>query len=376
MKNTLKEFALIAATLAGLSTAALGATPSLKVGDPAPKLASGKFVQGDAVTKFQPGKAYIVEFWATWCGPCRMSIPHLNDIYTKYKDKGLVVIGQDCWEKDDSLVGPFVKEMGDKMTYRVALDDKSTEENGAMAKTWMEAAGRHGIPSAFLVGTDGNIAWIGHPMELEAKEDVSDQVLAGKYDIKKAVADYDKGLKAEEAQAKVMAPMQEKMGAMMKAMRAKKWDEALTDLDDAEKLLPEDKRAGMGLNFKVNRFRILLGKKDYPTAYDLGSKIADKNENNSGLLNFLAWQILADKDNDKPNLDLAGKFAERANKAADGKDPSILDTQARLLFMKGQKEAAIDTQSKAIALAEDQQMKTSFQKTLDSYKAGKLPGLN
>jgi thiol-disulfide isomerase/thioredoxin len=153
---------------------------TLKAGDPAPKLETGKYVQGEPVKDFQKGKAYIVEFWATWCGPCRASIPHLNEVYLKFKDKGLVVIGQNCWEQDDSLVAPFVKNMGDKMTYRVALDDKTTNQKGQMAKTWMEAAGRKGIPSAFLVDTKGVIAWIGHPMAL--KEDVIEDVLAGKYD--------------------------------------------------------------------------------------------------------------------------------------------------------------------------------------------------
>ena len=148
-------------TLAASATLALAAEKTLKVGDPAPKLQTGKWVQGDAVKDFEKGKAYVVEFWATWCGPCRVSIPHLNETYTKYKDKGLVVIGQDCWEKDDDLVAPFIEKMGEKMTYRVALDDKSHDEKGQMAKTWMEAAGQNGIPSAFLVDTKGVIAWIG-----------------------------------------------------------------------------------------------------------------------------------------------------------------------------------------------------------------------
>jgi hypothetical protein len=78
--------------------------------------------------------------------------------------------------------------MGDKMTYRVALDDKSTDKKGHMAKTWMEAAGRDGIPSAFLVDTKGVVAWIGHPMEL--KEKVIEDVLAGTYDINKAAVSY------------------------------------------------------------------------------------------------------------------------------------------------------------------------------------------
>jgi thiol-disulfide isomerase/thioredoxin len=176
MKQLRLTAALFALTAGMTFTLVAGST--LKVGDPAPKLQTGKWVQGDPVKDFAKGKAYIVEFWATWCPPCRASIPHLNETYNKFKDKGLVVIGQDCYEKDETLVAPFVKKMGDKMTYRVALDDKSSDSKGQMAKTWMEAAGRNGIPSAFLVNTKGVVAWIGHPMEL--KEETIEDALAGK----------------------------------------------------------------------------------------------------------------------------------------------------------------------------------------------------
>jgi thiol-disulfide isomerase/thioredoxin len=370
MNTTQKKWtALILALTAGAASA-VAAEPTLKIGDPAPKLQNGQWVQGEPVKEFRPGKAYLVEFWATWCGPCRASIPHLNEVYTKFKDKGLVVIGQNCWEHDDKLVEPFIKTMGDKMTYRVALDDKEVNTKGAMAQNWMAAAGRRSIPSAFLIDTKGIIAWIGHPMTLQ--EETIEQVLAGKYDIKKAAADYEKDMAAEAAQEKEMEPAQAKFKVLSEAMREKKWDEALDSLAEAEKLLPENRRASLKTSLNMTRFKILLGKKDYPAAYKLAAKMSESDKDNAALQNYLAWEIVSDKSIEKPDLELAEKLANRASEADKGNSPEILDTQARVFFMKGRRQEAVQIQSKAVALA-DSDHKQALQSKLDSYKKGELP---
>ena len=342
--------------------AAAAPVPTLKLGDPAPKLTNGKWVQGDAVTSFEPGKAYLLDFWATWCGPCVESIPHVNEISLKYKGSNLVVIGQVCWEDNggaDEEVAPFVKKMGDKMTYRVALDDTTGSAKGKMAENWMQAAGQDGIPTAFLVDTKGRLAWMGHPMEL--KDSVIDQVLAGTFDIQKAAADL--------AQQKLDDIQLDKLADELdSALSDKKWDDANAKLVEMAKLMPADETNRLDMV----RFGILLGKKDYPGAYKLAAQISDDHKDDVRLLDKLAWGIAADPSIETRDLDLAEKIAKQGNETAKGQDPSTLDTLARLSFMRGKKDEAVAFEQQAIAVATDDQ-KDELKQSLESYKKGELP---
>jgi thiol-disulfide isomerase/thioredoxin len=156
------------AVVFGLCVARASAEGPLLVGDKAPKFEVKEFVKGDPVQKFDKDKVYVVEFWATWCGPCRTSIPHLTELQKKYKD--VTFIGVSAFENDQKKVKPFVEEMGEKMDYRVALDsvpDGGDRADGKMAKNWMLAAKQGGIPTAFIIDGEGRIAWVGHPMEME-----------------------------------------------------------------------------------------------------------------------------------------------------------------------------------------------------------------
>jgi len=168
----------IIAALAALAVLAVNVNAaSLSVGDPAPGLKASRWVKGEAVEKIEKNRTYVIEFWATWCPPCRASIPHLTELAHKYKGK-VTFVGMDSFERgseeaSNALVNKFVEEMSGKMDYHVAMDTSDKH----MSKKWMDAAGQNGIPCAFVV-QDGKIAWIGHPMQgLEQK---LEEVVAGK----------------------------------------------------------------------------------------------------------------------------------------------------------------------------------------------------
>lgn len=346
----------VAGALLGLVL--LPSVHALEVGDAAPALKTGEWVQGEPVKSFDKDKVYVVEFWATWCGPCRETIPHLNEVQKKFADKGLVVIGQNVWEENEAAVAKFVKKMGDKMSYRVALDDKSAQEEGAMANTWMKASGQDGIPTAFVVDKAGKVAWIGHPMD--GLDEVVASVIDGSFDPKKAREIADK----QQAAAGELEAAYAKIG---EAMEKEAWDDALKAVDEAEKLLPEGDRQAL----LPARIQILVGAGNMDKLHAYVKAAGERSNDDVEALNDLAWSLVATAGLENPDLDLAEKLATRANELAKGEEPHVLDTLARIVFMQGQRKA-IALQQKAVEKAGEDD-KEMLEGTLDNYRGGYLP---
>lgn len=124
------------------------------------------------VTNFEPGKIYLVEFWATWCGPCVASMPHLAETQEKYKDQIQIisVSDEDLDTVTKFLEGPLRSPEEDgPQTYGELTSGYclTTDPDRSVSKDYMEAAGQNGIPCCFIVGKTGEIEWIGHPMSMD-----------------------------------------------------------------------------------------------------------------------------------------------------------------------------------------------------------------
>jgi thiol-disulfide isomerase/thioredoxin len=345
---------IVSTALTLLLVAAVNApAQTLTLGDEAPPLTLSKWVKGDKLDRLEPGQTYVVEFWATWCGPCRVSIPHLTELQKKYKDR-VKFIGVSIWEQDQKKVEPFVKQMGDKMDYNVAMDDVAEGapgNQGKMAKAWMAAAEENGIPTAFVV-KDRKVAWIGHPMSMD--EPLA-KVVVGEYDLQAAVSER-REMKAQ--QKKMMELSQKLRGHLVK----REFKEAVDVIDKATADDPKlEPMLGM------TKFNLLLQSGDEDAATSFGEKLVEKpGPNGAQMLNALAWGIVnpnRPSPASKPLIKLALKAAQRANDLTDGKNAAILDTLAKAYFDSGDAAKALEYQEKAVKLGgdNDQELKSRLE---------------
>jgi thiol-disulfide isomerase/thioredoxin len=192
----------------------------LTIGSPAPAPAIEHwFHDKEPIESFVKDKVYVVEFWATWCGPCISSMPHLREIQERHADDGLTVISVS--DEDPETIEQFLDREKDDTTFREITSHYwlATDPDGSMKTDYMRAAGQNGIPTAFIVGKTGEIEWIGHPMRID--EPVA-QILAG---------DWDREAYARR-QAAEMELRRTMMGIAMKA-RENKFAEAKTMLEEA-----------------------------------------------------------------------------------------------------------------------------------------------
>ena len=136
---------IVALGAISLPAIALDGQPTGKVsaGNPAPDFTLSD-LNGQSVTLSQlRGSVVVVDFWATWCGPCKEELPHLQALYARYKSRGLIVLALDVGESANTARS-YVSSKN--YTFTVLLDSKSTV---------VQQYGVRGIPATFIVDTQG-----------------------------------------------------------------------------------------------------------------------------------------------------------------------------------------------------------------------------
>lgn len=154
--------------LSAVLTASAGQSSSTRfgIGDLPPALEPMLWISGEPVAAFEPGRIYVVNFFATWCGASRQAMMQMARLAGEHGD-GLTIVGVNVREAERGTptveaVSRFVAERPESFGYAVAMDDP---DSAAMFERWMRGSEMYGTPTAFIVGRDGRVAWIGIPID-------------------------------------------------------------------------------------------------------------------------------------------------------------------------------------------------------------------
>ena len=164
-----RRLVVLVALIGVLGWVTMGSAQRVAESERPPEIEAESFLNTDeapSLADLRGEKVVLVEFWATWCPPCRRSIPHLNELHEAHADDGLVIIG--LTDEDRETVEAFMDD-GMPMSYIVGTGSGSAR-----------AYGVRGIPHAFLLGLDGTVVWQGHPLDPEMPGAIEEALEAAK----------------------------------------------------------------------------------------------------------------------------------------------------------------------------------------------------
>lgn len=290
----------------------------LMVGDRAPDSPFTQTLLGELPPAWEPGKVYVIYPFALFCDPCLSALPMLTRLQNELGGQGLVVIGV------TSPAQTHTQEQVSKYIFETARDDVgftvAWDRPRSFFDVYLYPTGRSRIPVAFVIDREGLLAYIGGNEMLETS---IKQIVAGTYDLELAARRNLEGIHAS-------------------------WD--------------------------VNAFEAALREGDYPKAYGIGRRVVYETAPNDFAANSnIAWAIVDPAANiPQMDLDLALAAAQRAVVLSESRDALALDTLARVQFLRGAPEQALENQKKALAVLTIEAHRQGMQNALKQYEAAAI----
>ncbi len=356
-----RSIVCIAAVFTFVLPISVFATP--KIGEKAPAVKIAQWfatppasLSGDAKAQWKPPAppvlpgatgadkhVFIVEFWATWCGPCRKSIPHLAKLHEKHKKDGLIIIGVS--NEEPEVIGDFIDKKKADMPYYVGADNDMETSN-----VWADEV--RGIPHAFVVDRGNNVVWAGNPLDEASLDETIEKVLAGKFDVEAA----KKAVAGDEEFKKLMAELQP---AYM-AKDEKKMFELLDKLIAAK---PQELQPYMIKRQMLREFK----RPDEIPAIEATIEKSFK-DSQPKLHDLVSIQLNEPLESRNPGMML--RCAQRANELSEGKDAECLANLAQVECQLSMVDAAIAHQNQAVGLVSKDEA-DEYKRVLAYYQAVK-----
>ncbi len=323
----------------------------LGIGSKAPSLdienwlqdGGGKFKQ---VTDFEDGKVYVVEFWATWCGPCISSMPHLAELQNQYRDTVQIIsVSDESVDEVKDLMGKEHPQAGKTFEEITSAYSLTTDPDRSVHEAYMEAANQNGIPTAFIVGKKGLIEWIGHPGNMD---EPLESVVNDSWD-----------REAFKEEMRVQQELQEKMQEMAQLAGSGDFAGAI---ELADKQIADSPNEMLTDHWTAVRYSLKMssGDLDDETLAFYRSQIKEMKGDSMSLIRFgYSLYGITQQGGDIGPLagDAIAALEAEAGGVPEASRVMYYNTLSLLNDAAGKLDAAITAQEKAIELADERQKK-------------------
>ncbi len=324
----LRSFTACGVAVATFATTATAAD-KLQVGDMAPEFSVESWIlpsEKGLDVDLTDGKVHVVEFRATWCAPCKFSIPHLTRLQQEWGEDRLQIIGVSNEKPEE--VEPWVERNLSQIGYGIAIST-----GRGVQKTWYKGAQLSSIPSAFIVGPAGRIQFIGNPNG-EDFEHTLTKVLRGRFDA------------AKERQA---APMLKDLRAQKDAKNWRQYEKV------ANEIIALDPRVFIDVQMDLFETRIVDMKRRDQAYAAVNTFIENAIETDPEGIILFADHIVADPDipDEDRDLELALKSTKQAIEQFDDarRQAAAMKVMAAVHFKRGENTEAVSVARDAYRLA-------------------------